>query len=63
MITAFFRKSNSLIMIFKDKVSDFIDRHLFIALSIFEYTLSYIGKQKKYLENDLIDKKNRDSIK
>ena len=50
-------------MIFKDKVSDFIDRHLFIALSIFEYTLSYIGKQKKYLENDLTDKKSGDSIK
>ena len=45
IITIFLRKTNSFTIVFKEKVSDFIDRHLFIAL--IEHTLENMRKHKK----------------
>ena len=42
------KNTNSLFIVFKDKVSDFIDGHLFLQLwQYLGYTLLYMGKPKK----------------
>ena len=61
IITASFRKFNSFIIVFRDKVFDFIDRHLFIATEIFTiHIILYrkTQKAKKKKEKDFIEMKN-----
>ena len=47
MITVFFRKSNAFIIVFEDKIADFIDWHLSIELAIFGIYTIILRKQKR----------------
>ena len=47
IITVFIGKYNSSIIVFKDKVSGFIDCHLFYSVGNVQGIHDYIGKTKK----------------
>ena len=57
IITVFLRKFKLFTTIFKDKVSDFIDRHLFYSSSNISDIHYYILENTKSKKNDLIVRK------
>ena len=57
IITVFLRKSNSFIIFFKDKVSDFTDKDLFTALGIFMIYIITYRKTQKLKKLSYIDEK------